>query len=39
MLFLDIGLWSGFKRKTELAESFLLPPITVCKSLTIAIYA
>ena len=26
---LDVGIWSGFKRKTELAESFLQPLITV----------
>jgi hypothetical protein len=29
MLQLDMGLWSGFKRKTELAESFLGPLLTV----------
>ncbi|KAK0628701.1 hypothetical protein B0T17DRAFT_164542 [Bombardia bombarda] len=29
MLQLDIGLWSGFKRKTELAESFLQPLVSV----------
>ena len=29
ILELDIGLWSGFKRKIEMAESFLLPPLTV----------
>lgn len=26
---LDIGIWSGYKRKMEIAESFGLPPITV----------
>lgn len=30
ILELDVGLWSGFKRKMEMAESFLLPPVTVC---------
>lgn len=29
MLSLDVGLWSGFKRKMELAESFLCPLVTV----------
>ncbi|ETS77846.1 hypothetical protein PFICI_09908 [Pestalotiopsis fici W106-1] len=28
---LDIGLWSGFKRKIEMAESFLLPPLTMLR--------
>jgi hypothetical protein len=26
---LDVGLWSGFKRKMEIAESFAQPVITV----------
>lgn len=30
MLSLDIGLWSGIKRKMELAEGFIYPLITVC---------
>jgi len=29
MLSLDVGIWSGFKRRTELAEGFLLPLVTV----------
>jgi len=29
MLNLDIGFWSGFKRKMELAESFTQPLLTV----------
>ena len=29
MLNLDMGMWSGFKRKTELSESFLQPLTTV----------
>lgn len=29
MLELDVGIWSGFKRKTELAEGFLQPLLTV----------
>lgn len=29
MLSLDVGLWSGVKRKMELAEAFLYPLITV----------
>lgn len=29
MLFLDSGLWSGFRRQMELAESFGQPMITV----------
>ncbi|KAK3943196.1 hypothetical protein QBC46DRAFT_307969 [Diplogelasinospora grovesii] len=31
MLQLDIGIWSGFKRKTELAESFLQPLLTMLR--------
>ncbi|KAK6088176.1 hypothetical protein SCUP234_01242 [Seiridium cupressi] len=31
ILELDIGLWSGFKRKMEMAESFLLPPVTMLR--------
>ncbi|KAH8662245.1 hypothetical protein BX600DRAFT_315390 [Xylariales sp. PMI_506] len=31
MLQLDIGLWSGFKRKMEMAESFILPPMTMLR--------
>jgi hypothetical protein len=29
LLGLDIGVWSGFKRKTELAEGFFAPLVTV----------
>lgn len=29
MLYLDIGLWSGFRRKTEIATSFLHPAVTM----------
>ena len=29
MQILDIGLWSGFKRKMEIAESFVQPVMTV----------
>ncbi|KAK5113557.1 hypothetical protein LTR62_003426 [Meristemomyces frigidus] len=29
MLVLDIGVWSGFRRKTEIAISFLQPPVTM----------
>jgi hypothetical protein len=31
MIGLDIGLWSGFKRKMEIAESFAQPIIIVSK--------
>ncbi|KAK0656444.1 hypothetical protein B0T16DRAFT_452009 [Cercophora newfieldiana] len=31
MLSLDIGIWSGFKRRTELAEGFLLPITTMLR--------
>jgi hypothetical protein len=31
-LCLDVGLWSGFKRKMEIAEGFAQPVITVRKS-------
>ncbi|KAB5547201.1 hypothetical protein GE09DRAFT_1130310 [Coniochaeta sp. 2T2.1] len=31
ILQLDIGIWSGFKRKTELAESFLQPLVTMVR--------
>lgn len=31
MLILDIGLWSGFKRKTEIAESFVQPVMTMLR--------
>ncbi|TDZ29482.1 Nicotinate catabolism cluster-specific transcription factor [Colletotrichum spinosum] len=31
MLSLDIGIWSGFKRKMEIAESFLQPPMTMLR--------
>ncbi|OIW30850.1 hypothetical protein CONLIGDRAFT_660800 [Coniochaeta ligniaria NRRL 30616] len=31
ILQLDIGIWSGFKRKTELAESFLQPIVTMVR--------
>lgn len=31
MLSLHIGLWSGDKRKMEIAESFTLPPITMLR--------
>ena len=34
MIDLDLGLWSGFKRKMEIAESFLQPLMTVGPSLT-----
>lgn len=30
MLSLDAGLWSGFQRQMELAESFVQTLITVC---------
>lgn len=29
MLWLDIGIWSGFRRKTEIASSFLQPAATM----------
>lgn len=29
MLYLDVGMWSGFKRKMEIAESFCQPVLTV----------
>jgi hypothetical protein len=29
ILALDIGVWSGFRRKTEIAISFLQPPVTM----------
>lgn len=29
MLVLDVGIWSGFKRKMEIAESFMQPLLTV----------
>jgi hypothetical protein len=29
MLSLTIGMWSGFKRRTEISESFLQPLVTV----------
>ena len=29
MLSLDVGLWSGVKRKMELAEGFIYPLLTV----------
>lgn len=29
LLVLDIGAWSGFRRKTEIAMSFLQPPVTM----------
>ena len=29
MIGLDIGLWSGFKRKMEIAESFAQPIVIV----------
>ncbi|KAK1596862.1 uncharacterized protein LY79DRAFT_33894 [Colletotrichum navitas] len=31
MLTLDTGIWSGFKRKMEIAESFLQPPMTMLR--------
>lgn len=31
MMCLDLGQWSGFKRKMEIAESFLQPHLTVSK--------
>ncbi|KAK5654349.1 hypothetical protein OQA88_7258 [Cercophora sp. LCS_1] len=31
MLSLDIGVWSGFKRRTELSEGFLLPLVTMLR--------
>ncbi|KAI0021396.1 hypothetical protein F4780DRAFT_770267 [Xylariomycetidae sp. FL0641] len=31
MLVLDIGLWSGFKRKMEIAESFVQPVMTMLR--------
>ncbi|KDN72417.1 hypothetical protein CSUB01_00100 [Colletotrichum sublineola] len=31
MLVLDTGIWSGFKRKMEIAESFLQPPMTMLR--------
>ncbi|KAK0633634.1 hypothetical protein B0T14DRAFT_442745 [Immersiella caudata] len=31
MLSLDVGIWSGFKRRTELAEGFLLPLVTMLR--------
>ena len=32
MLHLDVGIWSGFKRKMEIAESFVQPLLTVRKT-------
>jgi hypothetical protein len=29
MIGLDVGLWSGFKRKMEIAESFAQPIVVV----------
>lgn len=29
MLMLDVGAWCGFRRKTEIAVSFLQPPVTM----------
>jgi hypothetical protein len=29
LLWVSMGLWSGFKRKMEIAESFLGAPVTV----------
>lgn len=29
MLSLEVGMWSGFKRKMEIAESFIQPLLTV----------
>jgi hypothetical protein len=34
MIGLDIGLWSGFKRKMEIAESFA-QPITIVSGVTL----
>ncbi|KAM7213143.1 hypothetical protein V8F06_011473 [Rhypophila decipiens] len=34
---LDVGIWSGFKRKTELAESFLQPLVTILRRLGVLI--
>ncbi|KAI1335318.1 hypothetical protein F5Y15DRAFT_251127 [Xylariaceae sp. FL0016] len=31
MIVLDVGLWSGFKRKMEIAESFLQPVMTMLR--------
>ncbi|KAK7729977.1 hypothetical protein SLS63_006038 [Diaporthe eres] len=31
MLTLDVGIWSGFKRKMEIAESFLQPLLTMLR--------
>lgn len=30
LMCLELGQWSGFKRKMEIAESFLQPHLTVC---------
>lgn len=32
MLCLEVGMWSGFKRKIEISESFILPLLTVSAS-------
>jgi hypothetical protein len=29
LLWLEIGIWSGFRRKTEIASSFLQPAVTM----------
>ncbi|USW59443.1 hypothetical protein Slin15195_G127620 [Septoria linicola] len=29
LLWLDVGIWSGFRRKTEIASSFLQPAVTM----------
>ena len=33
MLSLNIGMWSGFKRRTEISESFLQPMVTVSSAI------
>jgi hypothetical protein len=33
MLILEVGLWSGFKRYMEIAESFAQPIVTVSNSI------
>lgn len=38
MLSLEVGMWSGFKRKMEIAESFLQPLLTVSPPLRRPVY-
>lgn len=35
---LDVGLWSGFKRKMEIAESFAQPMIIASTPTTLVFY-